>query len=318
MRLLKDVLPRAATAIAATLVAAFVSSSSVDAADDYDRFIGAAPESFATPDLLAQEFAKRLAADDKPGVIALLGLDLTAVAGVDDFNDRFAEIKAAAAERMTLEEDGPDERTVLLGNELWPFPFPLVQQDRQWGFDTVAGVEEVVARRVGENELQAIDTARNYIEAQLAYFDDDWDNDGVNEYAQKLRSTPGTFDGLYWRQENGAPASPAGPYVDDAEMATVTAPDSDYFGYRFRVLTGQGDNVAGDAYDYIINGNMIVGFGLVAWPAVYGESGVKTFVVNRDGAIYEKDLGADTAQAASAMKLFNPDNTWSVVVDDGD
>jgi hypothetical protein len=286
--------------------------ASESAAQDYDRFIGEAPEAFVSPDLLAAEFKKRLAADDKAGVIALLGLDPAAVEGVDDFNDRFAEIKAAIAERMQIEPSSADSVTLVLGNELFPFPFPVTQVDGTWSFDTFAGLQEVVARRVGENELQAIDTVHEYVAAQLIYFGEDWDDDGMHEYAQKLRSTPGTFDGLYWPQENGAPESPAGPYVDDKEVSS-TKPGADYFGYRFRVLTAQGDNVVGDAYDYVINGHLIGGFGLVAWPSTYGQTGIKTFLVNLSGKIYEKDLGSKTEDEANGIKLFNPDDSWSVV-----
>jgi hypothetical protein len=254
----------------------------------------------------------RLAADDKAGVVTLLGLDPVAMGSVEDFDKRFAEVRAAAAEGLQLEAERPDRVMLVLGNELWPFPFPVTKADDGWSFDTFAGVEEVIARRIGENELQAIETVRSYVGAQLYYFSDDWDGDGVMEYAQKLRSTPGSFDGLYWAAENGSPPSPVGPYVDDVEIGS-TKPGADYFGYRFRVLTSQGDNVVGDAFDYVINGNMICGFGLVAWPSAYGETGVKTFLVSRSGTIYEKDLGPQTEAEASGMKRFDPDGSWDPV-----
>jgi hypothetical protein len=221
-------------------------------------------------------------------------------------------VRAEAAQRFHLEPETSDRVTLILGNELWPFPFPLTKVDGKWSFDTLAGVEEVIARRIGENELTAIETAKAYVTAQRSYFDNDWDGDGVMEYAQKLRSTPGSYDGLYWPAEDGAPESPAGPFVDEQEIS-ATEPAADYFGYRFRILTGQGNNVVGDAFNYVINGNMIVGFGLVGWPSVYGETGMKTFLVSRSGAIYQKDLGQQTDKEVSGITIFNPDDNWEIV-----
>jgi hypothetical protein len=170
----------------------------------------------------------------------------------------------------------------------------------------------MIDRRVGENELEAIETVRAYVGAQRIYDDIDWDEDGVLEYAQNLISTPGSYDGLYWQPGDGVPDSPAGPFVSQTALNKASDPNAGYFGYHFRVLKAQGAGVAGGAYNYVINGNMIAGFGLVAWPAAYGESGVKTFVVNQAGTVYEKDLGPQTNAVATAMKTFNPDKTWAL------
>ena len=184
--------------------------------------------------------------------------------------------------------------------------------DGKWSFDTYAGLEEIVNRRVGENELQAIDTARLYVEAQRDYAAEDRDADGVLEFAQKLISSEGTMDGLYWPIEQGDGTSPLGPNLDDAALDKAMQ-GKGYFGYKYRILNEQGDNVAGGKYNYVINGNMIAGFGLIAYPANYPYSGVSTFVVNHAGIVYEKDLGDDTAAIAEKITSFDPDKTWEVV-----
>ena len=183
-------------------------------------------------------------------------------------------------------------------------------EDGKWAFDTYAGLDEIIARRVGENELTTIATVRAYVDAQTDYASLDRDSDGVLEYAQKLISSEGQTDGLYWPADQGDGESPAGPFVDESEVA---AAKDGYFGYRYRILTGQGDNIAGGAYDYVINGNMIAGFALIAWPVRYGVSGVKTFVVSHHGIVYEKDLGDSTEVIVPYIDRFNPDESWDVV-----
>ena len=186
--------------------------------------------------------------------------------------------------------------------------------DAKWSFDTYAGLEEIINRRVGENELQAIATAKAYVDAQNDYAAADHDGDGVLEYAQKLISSDGATDGLYWSDDIGAGPSPAGEGIDLAELDKSKAGNG-YFGYNYRILTGQGANIAGGAYDFVINGNMIAGFALVAWPAKYGETGVNTFVISHHGAVYETDLGDATDQIVKYIDSFNPDETWNVVDD---
>ena len=172
------------------------------------------------------------------------------------------------------------------------------------------GIEEIVNRRIGENEIQAIDTAQAYVEAQRDYAAEDRDDDGVLEYAQKLMSSEGQTDGLYWPADEANGVSPAGDLADD--QLDKARQGEGYYGYRFRILPGQGDNIAGGAYDYIINGNMIAGFALIAWPVIYAETGVKTFMVNQQGIVYEADLGEDTEAKVEAITLFNPDDSWEV------
>ena len=168
-------------------------------------------------------------------------------------------------------------------------------------------------RRVGENELQAIETMRAYVDAQEDYASEDRDEDGVEEFAQKLVSCEGTADGLYWPTDDVNGESPAGD-LDQSELDDA-AKGEGYFGYKYKILTGQGDHIAGGAYDYVINGNMIAGFGLIAWPAKYGETGVKTFAVNQHGVVYETDLGPATSDVVKYIDRFNPDDTWEVVAD---
>jgi hypothetical protein len=188
-------------------------------------------------------------------------------------------------------------------------------KDGKWSFDTIAGLEEVINRRIGENELEAIETARAYIEAQRDYAMEDRDADGVLEYAQKLVSSDGQTDGLYWPVEQGDGESPAGAFVSEQQLRKAKEKGDGYFGYRFRILRAQGNNIAGGRYDYVINDNMIAGFGLIAWPVKYGETGVKTFAVNQAGIIYEKDLGPNTSALVRDIARFNPDKSWDVVND---
>jgi hypothetical protein len=222
-------------------------------------------------------------------------------------------IKQGAAKQLLLESEG-DRRLLQIGEKLWPLPFPLVKwEDGKWAFDTYAGLEEIVNRRVGENELQTIETMRAYVDAQEEYASEDRDEDGVEEFAQKLISSEGKTDGIYWPTDDVNGESPAGD-LSQSELDDA-AKGEGYFGYKYKILTGQGDQIAGGAYDYIINGNMIAGFGLLAWPAKYGETGVKTFAVNQHGIVYETDLGPTTDAIVKYIDRFNPDDTWQMVSD---
>ncbi|WP_027152832.1 DUF2950 family protein [Mesorhizobium sp. WSM2561] len=279
-------------------------------------FVGAQPPSFSTVEELAEEFRQALGAGDKEKLATLLGLAPAEVVKSREIDGSVTEIREAAAQSIEIEETAPDRRLLLLGDLGWPFPFPVVETGGKWTFDTLSGLEEVVNRRIGENELTAIANMRAYFNAQEQYHGADWDEDGVAEYAQRLISTPGTYDGLYWEPGDGVPDSPVGAEVDQAELA-VAAEDG-YFGYRNRVLSRQGPNIAGGQYDYVVNGNMIGGFGLIATPAEYDRTGVMTFVVNQYGTVYEKDLGPDSAEMAAKITSFDPDDSWKVVNDPGD
>jgi len=277
-----------------------------------ERFVGAEPTVFETPEDAVTAFKVAIAADDYDSLALLLGLDVDALKKAEEIDERVSEIREGAAKLMSVEEDG-DRRILKIGYEVWPFPFPLRKSDDgKWAFDTYAGLEEIINRRVGENELQAIATMKAYVEAQHEYVSADHDDDGVLEYAQKLVSSEGATDGLYWPMEQGDGESPAGPFVDQTALDKANAGDG-YFGYKFRILKAQGNRVAGGRYHYVINGNMVAGFGLVAWPAKYAETGVHTFVVNHAGIVYEADLGDKTNDIAPKIRRFNPGKSWNVV-----
>ena len=204
-----------------------------------------------------------------------------------------------------------------LGWDAWPFPIPLVKQDGKWIFDTAAGKDEILNRRIGRDELNTISVCRAYVDAQHDYAGECHTDDGVLEYAQHLRSTTGQRDGLYWHAEPGEEISPLGPLVAQArgegythETKILTEKQQPYQGYLFKILTRQGRNAPGGKYNYIINGHMIAGFALVAWPAEWGNSGVMTFIVNQEGKVYQKNLGPKTAAVASAMTTYDPGPGW--------
>jgi len=207
-----------------------------------------------------------------------------------------------------------------LGLDGWPFPIPLKKQsDGQWYFDTVAGAEEILNRRIGMNELGAIAVCHAYVDAQHEYASQDRGS-GVLEFAQHLRSTEGTHDGLFWPRKDGDELSPFGPLVAQAhgegytrETKILNDPQTPYHGYYFKVLTRQGSSALGGKFSYIVNGHMVGGFALAAWPAEWGNSGVMTFIVNQQGRVFQKNLGLKTSSIAAQMNVFNPDKTWSEV-----
>jgi hypothetical protein len=221
-------------------------------------------------------------------------------------------------EKNSLEKKGDDEAILQVGKDDWPFPIPLVKRGSAWSYDTAAGREEILNRRIGTNELHVIDVLRSYVDAQREYVRKDWDHDGEYAYAQKFASTPGKKDGLYWKVGEGEEPSPFGPFAARAAQEgytpkAKTEKPSPYYGYYFKILKAQGKNATGGAYDYVVKGNMILGFGLVAWPAKYGASGIMTFLVNQEGVVYQKDLGKGTTKAAKGMKMYDPDPTWKKV-----
>ena len=219
----------------------------------------------------------------------------------------------AYQEKVDFVKEKEDRVSIIIGNDNWPFPIPIVKKGEGWVFDTKAGREEVLNRRIGRNELNAIQVCQAYVEAQQEYASTDREQDGIIQYAQKVLSDPYRRNGLYWEAGEGEPPSPLGPFIAQAAMKGYTKKGdkpTPYHGYYFKILTGQGPNAPGGAYSYVINGHMVAGFALVAWPAEYGVSGVMTFIVNQNGTVYQKDLGPKTEGIVKAMTLYNPDRTW--------
>jgi Protein of unknown function (DUF2950) len=272
---------------------------------------------FPTPEAALEAFRVAAAAADGPALLALLGPEHEAeIVGADPAARRLEleRLRRAVQEGAVLATEDEGWVTIVVGREAWPMPVPLVEEPGGWRFDTEAGLEEITDRRIGRNELAVIDTCRAYVEAQLAYAAADRDGDRVLEYAQRLASTPGRQDGLYWTADDDGEASPLGPFLAEAaELVAERRAREPFYGYYFKILTRQGPNPPGGAYDYGINGNMIAGFALLAWPADYGNSGVMTFTVSHQGEVFEKDLGEETAKLLSTIDTYDPDSTWTPV-----
>ena len=279
---------------------------------------------FSTPEQAMKALVDAAKAKDRTALAAIFGPNaqqqLLSGDQVQD-NHEMDEFAAAVEKSAKLENVNDAKFTLTIGEHNWPFPIPIVKEGSEWRFDTQAGTEEVLNRRIGENEVSAILTCRAYVLAQWQYFtEEDVDNDGVAEYAQKFISSPGKRDGLYWGTVEGAKRSPLGSLVAAARAegygpkGSGSAPKhAPYHGYYFKILTRQGPHAPGGKYNYIINGNMIAGYALVAYPDKWGSSGVMTFIVNQQGRIYEKNLGPKTAQIAAAMTEYNPDLTWKLL-----
>jgi len=271
---------------------------------------------FATPEDAVKALADAVKAGNLADVIAIFAPEGKELAESSDpkTGQQNRQIFAVAfKEGWHLVDSGANKKTLVVGNEDWPFPVPLIKQSGKWRFDATAGKEEVIARRIGRNELAAIATCKTYVVAQERYAKDGHDGKPAGLYAAALRSDPGKSNGLYWPDVKGQKRSPVGDLVADASAAEGREPGSPLHGYYFRILTAQGAHAPGGAKSYIVNGDMSGGFALVAWPAQYDASGVMTFVVDKTGAIRQKDLGPDTATVVKAMTAFDPDKSWSVV-----
>jgi len=275
---------------------------------------------FASPQEAAKAFVEALKTEDVKTLEAILGPDSEDLISSGDpvadqaLRERFVK---AYEEKNNLEQTD-EEAVLVVGNEDWPFAIPIVKTDSLWRFDTEEGREEILARRIGRNEWNVIQVCLAYVDAQREYAIKDRDSDAFLEYAQKFRSDPGKKDGLYWEAKEAEEQSPLGPLFAEAQKkgypgATSGGEPIPYYGYYYRILKGQRESAPGGAYDYVLNGKMIGGFALVAYPAKYGASGVMSFIVNHDGVVYQKDMGEDTEESAQGMTLFNPDGTWKKV-----
>jgi hypothetical protein len=295
---------------------------------------------FSSADDALQALVSAAKDKDRTALAKLFGPDYEKLLTGDEVEDNkdLDAFSSAASESAELQKVTDSKFVVAVGQDHWPTPIPLVQRDGQWLFDTKAGLEEVLNRKIGENELSAIATCRAYAVAQWEYYTEgDWDHDGVAEYAQRLISTSGKHDGLYWETSEGDKPSPLGELIAAAraegygpkpetpgatgkggaqEKEAVSEERAPYHGYYFKILTRQGPAAPGGKYGYVINGNMIAGYAFVAYPDKWGSSGIMTFVINQQGRVYEKNLGPNTAKLAAAMTEYNPDPSWKLVKTD--
>jgi hypothetical protein len=278
---------------------------------------------FPTPEAAAAALVEAAKAGDRKALEAIFGpeADVVLKSGdpVDDENDRKWFV-AEAAKKTTIEREDEGWAILAVGPDAWPLAIPLHQRQDGWVFDVAEGKEELLDRRVGNNELVAISVARAYVDAQREYAAEDPDGNGAHDYAGRLLSSEGKRDGLYWPAAAGETPSPFGPLVAEASDKGYRGPTKagervPYEGYYFKVLTAQGSHAPGGAMSYEENGVLTKGFALVAWPATYGASGVKTFVVNQLGIVFEKDLGAQTDTLAPALVAYDPDQSWSPSAD---
>ncbi len=279
------------------------------------------PKRFDTPQQAADAIIKAAGDYNVPELLAILGPDgedlVASGDQVEDKNNAVAFAKEAAAKSsIQIATSNPNRATIIVGEEEWPAPIPIVKKNGKWYFNTKEGKQEILLRRIGENELDAITVCRGFVSAQKEYASEIHDDSGVNQYAQKIISTPGKQDGLFWKNADGTPAGPIGEAVAKALEEGYNTPQGGFHGYYFKILKGQGPAAPNGAINYVIEGVMIGGFALVAVPAEYRVTGVKTFIVNYDGAVYQKDLGPDSLEIVKKMELYNPDKTWQVTNDE--
>lgn len=275
------------------------------------------PKKFFSPEKGVAALVAAVKAHDTRRLVAIFGPGSeTLVSSGDKVEDRQGRKKFLAmyAKGHVIDKSAADRAVLLLGKDKYPFPFPLLKKDGSWSFDQSAGREEILNRRIGRNELNAIQVAHAYVDAQREYVCTDRDGDGIPAFATRFRSSPGKKDGLYWESPPGEDESPFGPLVAQAAQEGYDKGGqrllSPYHGYLFRILTAQGEGADGGAFDYMVNGRMVLGFALIAYPAQYGASGIMTFMINQGGVVHEKDLGPDTAKAVESIKLFAPDDSW--------
>ena len=281
----------------------------------------AAPQSgqqtFATPQEAAQAVTDAAARNDTAALLKVFGSggkDIVESGDREQDQAGRADFARLAREKLQIDQDrtNPNRVTLTIGAQDWPFPVPLVRENGRWYYDSAAGRTEILAHRIGENEVNAVEVCRGYVEAQMEYASRDRNADGVLEYAQRIASSPGKPDGLYTEgSESLVPKAFAN--AASADAAQGGSKTDRYHGYYFAILKAQGPDAPGGALNYVVKGKMIGGYALVAWPAEYGVSGIQTFIVNHSGVVYKKDLGPNTPALARQMTRYNPDKSWRAV-----
>ena len=278
------------------------------------------PRTFATPEEAVRALTDVVKAEKLDDLLAIFGPDgkeLIASSDAATARGNRKVFTVAVAEKWHLVDQGANTKVLVIGNEEWPFPVPLVHDANGWRFDTAAGKEEVIARRIGRNELAVLQICKTYVAAQYHYAHEGHDGKRPGLYATAFRSSPGKQNGLYWEAGHGQKRSPLGDLVaqaaEEGRALGKEGQPEPFHGYYFKILTSQGAAASGGAKNYVTGGDMSGGFALVAWPAQYDATGVMTFIVNQDGVLYEKDLGPDTASAAKALSSYDPDQSWAKV-----
>lgn len=309
---------RSTHALAAVLLLAAAAAATPLHADPAGP--AASPRLFGSPEGAMKALVAATQAGDRTAVDAIFGPQAKDLLSGDPKQDslEFAAFSKLIGQFSRLVQKADDRYVLNVGDQNWPFPIPLVRKAGGWLFDTAAGKEEIVNRRIGEDELTAIGVCQAYLAAQREYASEDRSGDGVLKFAQRIRSTPGRKDGLYWPAAAGEDPSPFGPLIAEIRAEgyggkTDGGQPQPFYGYHFKILTAQGASAPGGAYNYVINGNLIAGFALVAYPAHWGESGVMTFIVNQWDKVYERNLGAQSAAIGAEMTDFEPDQDWKVV-----
>jgi len=272
-------------------------------------------KTYESPEVAVEDFVGAVRDDNVDALVTIFGKESKRLFPTDDpvaDKNQRKEFLRLYDEKHELKPQDTSTQVLLVGADSWPMPIPLVKSGTGWMFDTAAGMDEVINRRIGRNELSAIQTCLAVGDAQREYYRSDHDGDDILEYAQSFRSSPGNQDGLYWTAAEGELQSPIGELVAEAAEQGYGPEDTAYHGYHYRLLTSQSDAALGGAYDYLVDKNQIGGFAVVAFPAGYGESGVMSFLVSHEGTVYQKDLGEKTEEEAGKMTTFDPDG-WEKV-----
>lgn len=278
-------------------------------------------KTFKTPDDATRALISAARRGARDEVVAILGAQMrdalsTGNPAEDQIEHAVLLRLADEATNVRADSENPARAIIYLGDDEWPFPVPLVKNGATWQFDTKAGLEEIAARALGRDELGAIGACHAYVQAQIEYASVDRTGEGILQFAQRIRSTAGRHDGLFWSNDRDDDPSPLGPFVAqsvEGEGALSEESAAPFFGYYYRILTAQGEHAIGGARDFVIGGHMLGGFALVAWPAQYGATGVRAFIVNQLDEVYERDLGTRTSEAVQSITTFDPDSNWSKV-----